>query len=795
MVLIGIQHQTNMANWIVTSGTYSTTGGADINNEDVDLVIKPELANGEWSGAFIKKENFKIGGGTETSSGSCTWGDTGGSWNVDPDADPDSIIDSVEFFNSPDGVATNDSALNTQSNKVICRVTFQTSSAPNVDTVYNIDIDENPDTPITYAVNRQVCYRLKLPYNPQVAYTFLDNPSSSWGYINAISAQGVDGVDGTNVGVVGLTKTLTNASTYAEDGYYMWKVSGEIEPEDAQGTITTLKLAVRRADNHMPIDPLDPGTYTAPFTNPPDFDNYTFSFDHGGSAAGTAGSYQTNQQDIHLEAFPIQSVSYGLYPHQTLNFYREGSGNTAVDCFMAIIKVKFNPMEGDEDYANESNYPDPANYCDLGHQFNLVELDIVEPGEPPGLVISDVIAPTSFTRNAGHQVLTVRGTPGAEYQLNLRKALSLDTSAAALTKANFNFTLKNFQTNSSYNYFTIPANGFQEHTFRLPSVTSDTRYDIFVTPRNTTTIGPNAPSQAGDLSMTQTGTRTLTLYPSATTPGNFTDLTVAGLKTVLTRSEAVRDDIVHTTVITRCQTTISSSTSLVIEKRDTRIKPGMYVTIPKNGNGIPHGTTVSAVDGRVVTLSAASTITAKDTVRFDTNSSRILAFTKTYTGASNTPVFTTTATTAAGFDPDNTVGNLYSNFEVTAGGTSASTAITLRDINQIPDTGITNKFLRGAGISSSLGNYVQITSTTRGSKVINVAEAQDVSNGDVFEVIEDPTLNNITSANGEIYVIHVQGNHVHASPDTCTISGYLYIESIPADISLPINIDTLITTS
>ena len=221
----------------------------------------------------------------------------------------------------------------------------------------------------------------------------------------------------------------------------------------------------------------------------------------------------------------------------------------------------------------------------------------------------------------------------------------------------------------------------------------------------------------------------------------------------------------------------------------------MYVTIPKNGNGIPHATTVAAVDGRVVTLSAASTITAKDTVRFDTNSSRILAFTKTYTGASNTPVFTATATTAAGFDPDNTVGNLYGSFEVVAGDASASTAITLANINQIPDTGITNKFLRGAGISSSLGDYVQITGTTRGTKVITVAEAQDVSNGDRFQVVEDPASNAITSANGEIYVIHVQGNHVNASPDTCTISGYLYIESIPADISLPINIDTLITTT
>jgi len=783
-----------MANWIVTSGTLSTTGSADINDQTVDLVIKPELANGEWSGAYIKKENFKIGGGTETESGSCIWNTGSGSWNVDGVA---ASIDQVQFFNSPDGIATNDNALNTQSNKVICRVSFANITAPNVDTAYNIDIDENTDTPIVYTLTRKVCYRLKLPYNPQVAYTFLQDPSTfSTSQMNALGQQDANGLDTSSVGVSGLTRTLLNADTYAQDGHYMWQISGEVEPSTPTSIINTCKFAVRRANNHVPIDPLNPGSYQAPFDNPPDFDNYTFSFEHGGSDAGSGGQWQTNAQDIQPHAHPYGSIPYAMYPNRTLNFYREGSGQTAVDCFMAVIRIRFNPMEGDESYATGVNYPDPANYCDLGHQFNLVEVDIVEPGEPPGLVISDVIAPTSFTRNAGHQVLTVRGTPGAEYQLNLRKALSLDTSAAALTKANFNFGLKNFQTSPSYNYFTIPANGFQEHVFRLPSVTSDTRYDVFVTPRNTTTLNSNVPSQAGDLSMTQTGTRTLTLFPSATTASDFDNLTADALKITLTRSEALQDSVTHTTVITRCQTTISSSTSLVIEKRDARIKPGMYVTIPKNGNGIPHGTTVTAVDGRVVTLSAASSITAKDTVRFDTNSSKIFPFTKTFTGSSGTPTFTTTATTAANYDAENTIGNLYGSFEVVAGGASSGVDITLRDIDQIPGLStVEGKFLTGAGISSSLGDYVKITQVNRSSKEIRVSEPQSVSNGDRFTVIEDPASDTITSANGEIYVIHVQGNHVNASTDTCTISGYLYINSIPADISLPINIDTLITTS
>ena len=115
--------------------------------------------------------------------------------------------------------------------------------------------------------------------------------------------------------------------------------------------------------------------------------------------------------------------------------------------------------------------------------------------------------------------------------------------------------------------------------------------------------------------------------------------------------------------------------------------------------------------------------------------------------------------------------------------------------SQIGDVSLSSKFLKGPGISSTLGDYAEITGIDKANDTIAVSEDVNFTAGDLFEVIEDPRSSAITTGNGEIDVIHVQGNHVHASPDTCTISGYLYINSIPADISLPINIDTLITTS
>lgn len=778
-----------MANWIVTSGTKNTTGATNINNETADMVIKAELANGEWSEAFIKKENFKIGGGTETESGSCIWNTGSGSWNVDGVA---ANIDQVEFLNFP----YNNSEVGLSTNQVVARCTFNNIAAPNVDTIYKLDIDENTATPIAYSVPRKVCYKLKLPYNPQVAYTFLQYPSNSWSTISPLGSQGVDGIDSTSTGVIGLTKTLTNATTFAEDGYYMWKISGEIQPEYAEGIITTLKFAVRRANNHMPIDTLDPGTYEAPFDNPPDFSTHTYSFQHGGSSAGSSGQWQTNGQDIQLQASPIQSVPYSLYPHQAINFYREGSGSTAVDCFMAIMKVRFNPMEGEEDYANDSNFPDPANYCDLGHQFNLIEVDVITPEDPPGLVISNVIAPTSLTRSAGHQVVTVRGTEGAEYRLCLQQASSATSIVPASTLAHFNFAFKNFESvkRVTANNFTLPVGGIATHTFRLPQVTADVRYDIFVEPRNTTTVLSSAASQVGDLTVTQLGNRTLTLYPkSQANTTRFVDITGDSYKITKTIPGSFNqiNSTRHITVLSECLTAISSSTRLVLKKANPRITRGMYVTIPNNGNGIPHETTVSSIVGRIITLSAASTIAAKAAVRFDAKSSKIFPFTTIAIAAAASTVVRALGTAAAAFLPGQAIGNLYSSFNVTATADSSAADITLASVNQIPDTGITNKYIRGRKISDGGNNYVQIKS--KSGLVVTVNNIQSVSDGDVFEVIEDPESSAITSANGQISVIHIQADHVDATPDTCTISGYLDISSIPGDISLPINLDTLVS--
>jgi hypothetical protein len=85
----------------------------------------------------------------------------------------------------------------------------------------------------------------------------------------------------------------------------------------------------------------------------------------------------------------------------------------------------------------------------------------------------------------------------------------------------------------------------------------------------------------------------------------------------------------HTTTNSICGATISSKTRLVLEEVNPKISEGMYVTIPMGGSGIPHETKVTRVDNDVITLSAASSITIGDVVRFDANTAGIHPFTLT----------------------------------------------------------------------------------------------------------------------------------------------------------------------
>ena len=878
-----------MANWTVTPATFTTladgtalVGGTSVNDQTADLLIKAEDSNGEWTGAYIQKENFKIGGGTETASGSCIWNTGSGSWNVDGVA---AKIDQVQFINDETaGVAGSAQC------KVIARVTFANHNAPDANTTYKLDVDENPASPIQYNLSREICYQVHLPYDSRVLYTFIAPTSAGTHMPSEIN-------DFFNP-YQGITRLLLNPNTFEEDGYYKYKISGTIDSDnyDESTSYNTLGIAVRRAHNGVAIDPLQPGAWdsTGDAWNPPDFSTHDFYFNSGTTTNGpTQTSYNPVLDFSNGSGNWPEGQTYGsTYPDYQSRFYRTGMSSNGVDCWIAFFRIKYNPLDQNYDDGPWNNtygqYPDPANFCDLGHVFTL-DFEIIEPEpEESGLIITSVTAPTQSTRSQAYQSIIVRGSAGAEYDLNLQRASSAtsivpasttsftrqvnqansttndiifdDTNAAsgvqfgdyvfdsdgttvhgtvtaldpnsdsvyeirisnnaAITnnevltfvryaRAFYNFSSRSFQNSvaAGANRFTLDATGRAEHGFILPTASSNVRYDIFVEPVGETTARSTVPTSAGSLINTQSGLSTMTLNLTRTiddahvADGNstrfasFVDITLSRPTLAL---GAVTGAQKHITAKGLCSSAVSSATRLTLEKVDPRITEGMYVMTPMVGPGIPHATTVSHVNNNVITLSAASTIAAGATVRFESNSNKIFPFTKT-TAASGSGITLGLASGAA-FLPERTIGNLTSSFSVVSGGGSSGAVITLRDTTAIGSVGITNKFLTGPGISDSGNNYVQIKSVDQNGKTITVNSIQEVVSGTRYRIIENPntvgTSEAVTSsAKGNIQALHVQGEFANLTTDTCTISGYLRVTGIPANITLPINVDTLITAT
>tara|TARA_R110000851_G_scaffold145604_4_gene285141 strand:+ start:137 stop:961 length:825 start_codon:yes stop_codon:yes gene_type:complete len=131
-----------MANWYVTSNTFGAVGGTAEDAQTVTLSISNiDPDTDVWSGVYIKKESFKIGGATESPDN--TW--TGG--NVD------SPVAKVVFTNDP----ADNSLADLVNNKVTATVYLNSHTFSTAGTVY-VDIDESATPPIMNPI-KEFCLR------------------------------------------------------------------------------------------------------------------------------------------------------------------------------------------------------------------------------------------------------------------------------------------------------------------------------------------------------------------------------------------------------------------------------------------------------------------------------------------------------------------------------------------------------------------------------------------------------------------------------------------------------------
>ena len=177
-----------MANWYVTSNTFGAVTGTAEDAQTVTLSISNiDPDTDVWSGVYIKKENFKIGGATESPDN--TW--TGG--NVD------TPVAKVVFTNDP----ADNSLVDLVSNKVTATVYLNSYTPSATGTVF-VDIDTSSTVPTIHPI-KPICLR--------TIFTLSDTTLSSNHTVS-------------NVDLSGITEA-TETSTIT--GQTIFKNSGNVE--------------------------------------------------------------------------------------------------------------------------------------------------------------------------------------------------------------------------------------------------------------------------------------------------------------------------------------------------------------------------------------------------------------------------------------------------------------------------------------------------------------------------------------------------------------------------------------
>ena len=130
---------------------------------------------------------------------------------------------------------------------------------------------------------------------------------------------------------------------------------------------------------------------------------------------------------------------------------------------------------------------------------------------------------TSFL--GGERIIRVLGISGTKYKIKIERKTSL-TSVDTDATGYYNWKTSQFAAIDSENNAELGEviKGKYEHYFMLPDTSSDVRYDVTIDPVGVDTIAtldPSVPTNAGDLSIIQYGTRTATITPTTANASNY----------------------------------------------------------------------------------------------------------------------------------------------------------------------------------------------------------------------------------------------------------------------------------
>ena len=448
------------------------------------------------------------------------------------------------------------------------------------------------------------------------------------------------------------------------------------------------------------------------------------------------------------------------------------------------VEIKYTPP------SEPSLLQDPEDFCALGHKANILYTPLIADTE--GLGINGVDYEPSVALGGGEQVVAVQGLPGTSYKLSIQKKESTTSGMTTSTLGHYNFTKNVFQTSATSETATIAANGKGLHYVNFPELSATTRYDITV--NNIVngviaTISNSVPVFPGQASITVYGVNTLTVQPIASAASDFGVIPTLNITRPITLSRNPKPNNqpkpvkIYTSGNTGSSNHTSKglSTRLALDKADSRIKPGMFVTMNFKGNRIPDKTKVVSVKRNIITLSTACTILPSDSLSIFNSDSSVVPFSLSIPAGSGKTIYLKDTSTVDFASVSTGLASVSTQASPDSSGTTMRIGTT-RGI-------VVGMLMTGEGVTAD----ARVISVNSGGSAITVNVAQpEVINGAVLTFSHPNTESGDSGDNAGVIVEHLQAS---MDDGKLKVSGYIKVDSITTSSELNINLNDLVTVN
>ncbi len=442
----------------------------------------------------------------------------------------------------------------------------------------------------------------------------------------------------------------------------------------------------------------------------------------------------------------------------------------------------------------------PGGMCSINPGPHLIDIRfncnhyaswMVEP-DLRGAEISDVLYSREIGYDATSAYVRILGTHGASFSLSITRATSTTDNTPA---SYFNFETTRFQSTPTTLEGEIPVSGKYIQAIELPTTRSDRNYNIVVTPRlnasktKPATHGTNIPLGIGDATIKKRGIKTITIRPVAVAASNFGTIpTQDVLVPAMHFNRRLRK--AHSTMLYGIKggNNSKSSTKITINKYDPRIRLGSILLTRYEDNGIPHNTTVTAIEENLITLSNAVSIPNNSDIHFLRKGVSTVPFSFEIPVKNKFTVQSDINYEANVFSGDRSI------IRKTNGAVTAGKIISLDPESRGIIAGMA---IQGDNLVNTVGyNYLRVASVNEAARTVNVDVNQDIPDGATLtfvqpESIQDSGEFSVYDGKHNLSLLHMQTS---SSDGKLMVEGYFDIHWIGKDnTNIDILIDNFIT--